>query len=285
MALHLLKLVMTHELRAELVPRQMKLMKLVFRDIDLAKVEITGPDAEFGPLLVPPPAACKGAIVKTVPDLMDTLERRSSTAASSRPAPITDPGLPAGPTSSASRSALPLMDDLCLQPDDLDMSEWTDLDPLPAVLGPDDAAGLVQLVEAIQVEEAAQLPDTSSSDGDDVPPQPAQQPSAEAPPPAEPVQNRWAGTGVSEKDKWRFYDTGGRIFLGVLHQVGPAGLKATCKLHRRCVCWLTSVPDVNVAEADLVRWFAGGQSASSMQHQEEAARIKTAYGMRVRNRK
>jgi hypothetical protein len=95
--------------------------------------------------------------------------------------------------------------------------------------------------------------------------------------------NRWAEFSVREIAPWQFQTNDGKE-LGVIHQVGPDSLKATCRLHTRprCVCWLSKVTDVAVAERDLVRWFSQGVGEDLKTHQAFGRDLKLSYGMRVR---
>jgi hypothetical protein len=70
--------------------------------------------------------------------------------------------------------------------------------------------------------------------------------------------------------------------VATIHQVG-AGLKATCRFHSSCKCWVTKgglgQPDVLTA---LACWAHSGVTKTAEQHGAAATEVKTSFGMRVR---
>ena len=75
--------------------------------------------------------------------------------------------------------------------------------------------------------------------------------------------------------------------IGVLERVNSQGIKATCRRHRRCVCWLNfrhSSRTLDDAESDLAAWLLSGTkdgATIARGHQVEAAKLKREWGMRV----
>lgn len=96
--------------------------------------------------------------------------------------------------------------------------------------------------------------------------------------------NPWAELGLRETTKWHFSELEGAAEVGLFHQVGPRSLKATCRKHKSCVCWLSKVTDLAVAERDLAEWLSKGGSVSRGEHDDLSRAIKIRYGMRVRQK-
>jgi hypothetical protein len=78
----------------------------------------------------------------------------------------------------------------------------------------------------------------------------------------------------------------------VLHQIRNRSWKATCKLHKNCILWISRKGDMQdaaadrKAHADTCQWIAdgmpGGPSNSEDGHWAAARVLKQAYGMRVK---
>ena len=77
--------------------------------------------------------------------------------------------------------------------------------------------------------------------------------------------------------------------VGVIHWVGENGVKATCQVYHKCVCWLTKTPlGRDRAEQDLVNWMRealGDQGADLAAHTESATELKIQYGMRIKRQR
>ena len=76
---------------------------------------------------------------------------------------------------------------------------------------------------------------------------------------------------------------GTKPLIGLVHDVGN-GLKATCKAHARCSCWISSAvgPKRMPALIELTQWLANpGDSAPS--HLDPARAVKIKLGMKVRS--
>lgn len=75
--------------------------------------------------------------------------------------------------------------------------------------------------------------------------------------------------------------------VGTLHQLKSNNYKATCKIHKQCVLWVTlRGQTTQQTESDLVRWLSlateVGGNISVEGHAKEARDIKVAYGMQLR---
>ena len=79
-----------------------------------------------------------------------------------------------------------------------------------------------------------------------------------------------------------FEDAAGKQ-IGQIHQVN--GRKATCRLHDRCVCWVTKAADLDALEVDLKTWLrqvAGPDPVSVASHAWAAYDLKIRYGIKPR---
>ena len=97
------------------------------------------------------------------------------------------------------------------------------------------------------------------------------------------IGDRWADLSISEGPKWRFKSRATDQLVGLFHQMSLRSLKATCKMHPRCVCWLSGVTDVFATERDLVEWLAAASTTTAVAHLASATLLKRRYGMRVRS--
>ena len=64
-------------------------------------------------------------------------------------------------------------------------------------------------------------------------------------------------------------------------------VKATCKLHKRCACWVNRGDrNLDVLRHDLVEWLSRGEPVEGdgprLAHQIHADGLKVSYGMRIR---
>ena len=89
---------------------------------------------------------------------------------------------------------------------------------------------------------------------------------------------------------WRFSfaDAPDREHI-LIHSIARAydgmSIKATCKLHPRCGCWMTRV--VRGAEVlrllqDYMDWFVAGRGASEQDHWRMSQQLKRSYGMHIK---
>ena len=104
------------------------------------------------------------------------------------------------------------------------------------------------------------------------------------------VEEVWPWSVIEEREPWRYVKrTDGNTQGGTLHAIGSDGLKATCKIHPKCACWITlralEQAEVRIAvEAELIDWLAKGIDATADSHRDQSAQIRMARGMRVRKR-
>ena len=92
----------------------------------------------------------------------------------------------------------------------------------------------------------------------------------------------WREFGLVEHPKWYFTELATKKPVGILHQISPSSVKATCRSHPKCVCWLSRITDVLTTESDLVGWLHAGLSSSAAGHSALARNLKIQYGMRIR---
>jgi hypothetical protein len=102
--------------------------------------------------------------------------------------------------------------------------------------------------------------------------------SSAAPPVA--ARSRWFRFGVVERGSNAFFTPEGQS-LGNVHHIGTHGVKATCRRHKRCCCWLSKTMDPPQALDDLVEWLAR-VSDDSHTHLQAARAIKVKHGMKPR---
>lgn len=76
---------------------------------------------------------------------------------------------------------------------------------------------------------------------------------------------------------------GGDRQLGMLHtpSLARTSVKATCKLHRKCVCWLSCAADFEAGKQAVIEWLIGGEDGEAGRHHAEAICVKRRFGMRV----
>lgn len=75
--------------------------------------------------------------------------------------------------------------------------------------------------------------------------------------------------------------------IGVFHQLRANNMKATCRMHKNCVLWLTlRGQSAEEAEDDLAKWVslasAAGGGISEDAHWQAAQVLKRSYGMVLR---
>ena len=86
------------------------------------------------------------------------------------------------------------------------------------------------------------------------------------------------------------YRAGSRSLIGRVYRMKHNSLKATCSLHRHCVCWVTIKPAVANdgvmarVHDDLREWFAQGLGDISRENHADLARaLKRKHGMAVKS--
>lgn len=74
-----------------------------------------------------------------------------------------------------------------------------------------------------------------------------------------------------------------------IHEIGNPGgnasLKATCKSHKSCVCWVSHSSEERRQNilASLVTWLSEGRDATAAAHKESSKEVKRSHGMKVRS--
>ena len=66
---------------------------------------------------------------------------------------------------------------------------------------------------------------------------------------------------------------------------GQHTFKATCHVHKTCVCWITKAVDGeerNKLLLGLVGWGSSCRSCDENEHWRQSVALKRAYGMKVR---
>jgi hypothetical protein len=96
--------------------------------------------------------------------------------------------------------------------------------------------------------------------------------------------------------RWIWCSKATRAEVGRLHHLGQHSLKATCRIHRECVCAI-SIPTAGTSRAtspgfvatfqslepDLVRWLDAGQHQTEAQHFAAGVALKSGkYRMQLR---
>lgn len=87
---------------------------------------------------------------------------------------------------------------------------------------------------------------------------------------------------------WSFFRLDDGRAIGKIHAVGTGGLKGTCRVHQRCVLWLSCASRMPEGENAIVRWFgsaATDQPVDASSHADLARDIKISFGMCVRQRR
>ena len=92
---------------------------------------------------------------------------------------------------------------------------------------------------------------------------------------------------------WHFADTGTpekvvlqvrRFDKGRIDGEPLVAMKAFCKRHSDCICWVTKAlagANMHVLLLKFLKWSVDGKGISKAQHQALGADIKRSYGMRV----
>lgn len=140
--------------------------------------------------------------------------------------------------------------------------------------------------EASENDEDAEVDDGERDDGDKVDVDGvAEQPMADdVDPPGPPAHPSWQDV-VDECGNNTFMAKDGTR-IGRLHQINAKSWKATCALHKKCVCWVTlkapTQTDLDTLRGDLVLWLLAGIGIDQGAHQVSATAVKLSRGMRVR---
>ena len=98
-------------------------------------------------------------------------------------------------------------------------------------------------------------------------------------------QVAWPWTVIAEQSPYKYVDLQGQP-VGQIHAVGENGLKATCRKHSKCACWV-SIPrgselTMGDVEVELIAWIAIGLECSNELHQQTSQEIRVKAGMRIR---
>ena len=84
----------------------------------------------------------------------------------------------------------------------------------------------------------------------------------------------------------RFHSEVTMQLVGTIHTVGwGSGLKATCRVHNECTCWIDGprIPDGakrNLCIIKLVEWMASGFHTAPGHHLGKARDLKVYFGMK-----
>lgn len=70
----------------------------------------------------------------------------------------------------------------------------------------------------------------------------------------------------------------GNVTLLVDGKTGNSTLRATCKAHSRCACWISNSRNIDL----LIDWLAEGRKHEKDDHQQLAIELKKSIGMKVR---
>jgi hypothetical protein len=256
--------------------QKVAIRQLVYEDISLRDVRITGCSQAFGHKWVeagPAPVQRRPAI--QAPDFVDLSQIFHETKT---PGPLRDRAARTQSQSEQSVLVGPaltdteqiMLDALGLQAGDLSLTDaqLRDLAPLAgddiAPEAQEEFAALLDLLVEAGEEEGGE---SSGSDAEGGPQNPHE-------------TNRWSHLGLVQRPGWQFFTEAG-LARGCVHAIGAGSMKATCRVHSKCICWLSNVVDVTKTESDLVSWLADpGDSRSA--HQLSAYELKAAYGMNVR---
>ena len=92
-------------------------------------------------------------------------------------------------------------------------------------------------------------------------------------------KNKWAPFGLEEKPNRYFFRIAAGKEVGYLRAVRP-GIKAICRSHNKCSCWISKAPAGSRAEEDIVAWLAEDTSARG--HEESSFALKVKHGMKPR---
>jgi hypothetical protein len=70
----------------------------------------------------------------------------------------------------------------------------------------------------------------------------------------------------------------GQLKNMVDNKSGFETLQARCKVHSRCICWISSTRHSDL----MLQWLAKGGQESFEQHQASAKELKRSIGMKIR---
>jgi len=273
---------------------KVKITELLYRDVSLSRIAITGVDPKFQPLCV----LTMAAEALDVPPIGDAPADRGGRGLNVDFSKVFDKPKQRRAPSCRSRSAGVLVQedfvqDLCeelgVELDDvLDSPAGTSLEGNLLLALPDagraQVAGMLEALAEVDgaddeleegEEDAAEQHETDEVEQEE---QLAEQHAAA------PVGSN-AELGVVEVGKWNFKTPSG-VDLGNLRRIRALNLKALCRRHKSCVCWVTCRASAEEAtlEKDLVKWLAVGATVSANEHAASAHNIKVQYGMRPRAR-
>ena len=82
------------------------------------------------------------------------------------------------------------------------------------------------------------------------------------------------------------HGSGGSKVLGTLRHMidsrtGQQSLQATCKIHQRCICWVSNCNHMDL----MLNWLGIADENTKEQHQELSTELKKSVGMKVRSNK
>ena len=61
-------------------------------------------------------------------------------------------------------------------------------------------------------------------------------------------------------------------------KTGQVTLRAPCKVHSRCVCWISKATNVDL----LFQWLADGRNCTPVEHADLSFELKKSIGMKVK---
>ena len=105
---------------------------------------------------------------------------------------------------------------------------------------------------------------------------------------AEELQWPWSVIRESAPHRYVTLDRAAGGFVGTMHNMGPYSLKATCKQHRSCTCWVTlrgprtNKEEFDSLEMDLICWLAHGLTDAAAEHRSRSVEVRRTKGMAVR---
>lgn len=89
---------------------------------------------------------------------------------------------------------------------------------------------------------------------------------------------------VKDGTGFGFQDIERAVLVGRAHLMGGGkSIKAQCKLHKSCQCWLSCAGRIDEGLEDVASWFVHGKTSTAEEHVSLARDIKVKYGMKLRN--
>ena len=252
--------------------KRVVIQELAYDDLTLRDIRVQGPSATFQALEVEAEAVARPRPARRADflDLSDIFHE----ARGPRAPPAALPRQQAREPPALEGLEQRMLESLGLQAGDVLLSDAERRE----LAGEEVAPEMQEQVEAIldllgdAQDEANQ--EEADEDGEARPPAPGAEPRQAF------DQNKWSHLGLTEQQHWEFWSADGAP-RGRIHFVNGAGsMKATCRAHAKCACWLSNVTDVSKTEAELVAWIA--ERVDRDGHQLSAYNLKLTYGMRPR---